>query len=132
MKYLCELLICFVFMTSSCENQDNCHAYISFENQSGKELMFSLRYKDLDGNCVLNGEKVMVSEIFRFRPYNSCIEDHLKKGVLLDIYLIENVKYNNPSVFYNCDSIAFKNDVLKQYSLTLEDLKQNDFTITYP
>jgi hypothetical protein len=49
----------------------------------------------------------------------------------LDIYIIDSDEYNEPSVFYDCDSIAIKNRILKQYTLTLDDLKQSNFTITY-
>ncbi len=69
---------------------------------------------------------------YNFKPYGTYIEDHLAYTYPLEVYIIDTSKYNTPYVFYDCDSIAIKNDILKYFSLTLDDLKQSDFTITYP
>jgi hypothetical protein len=46
--------------------------------------------------------------------------------------MIDSDKYNEPYTFYDCDSIATKNEILKKFTLTLDDLKKSDFKIAYP
>lgn len=122
-----------MLMSSTCVKKDDCHSYINFINQSEKDVVFGLLATDYKGNCRLDGnKKVMKNETFDFRPYNSCIEDNLNNGTPLDIYIIDSDKYNAPYVFYDCDSIGIKNEILKQFSLTLDDLRQSNFIITYP
>lgn len=132
MKQITILTIWLILMSSSCEKEEDCHAYINFTNQSEQDVIFGLRSTNFEQNCCLNGTKVMKNETFDFRPYNSCIERNLNINMTLDIYIIDSDKYNNPGVFYDCDSIAIKNRILKQYNLTLDDLKQSNFTINYP
>ncbi len=125
-------IICLMLISSTCKKEEDCHSYIDFTNQSEKDIIFGLRATDFKGNCRLDGNKVMKNETFDFRPYNSCIEDNLNSNTPLDIYIVDSDKYNEPSVFYDCDSIEIKNKILKHYKLTLEDLKKLDFTIIYP
>jgi len=132
MRHMLISIICLMLISSTCEKEEDCHAYINFINQSEKDVVFSLRATDFEGNCRLDGNKVMGNETFDFRPYNSCIEDNLNSNTPLDIYIIDSDKYNEPGVFYDCDSIDIKNEILKQYSLTLDDLRQSNFTIAYP
>lgn len=121
-----------MLISSTCKRDEDCHAYINSINQSEKDVFFSLRFTDFEGNCRLDGKKVVENETFDFRPYKSCIEDNLNSNMPLDIYIIDSEKYNESGVFYDCDSIGIKNEILKQYSLTLDDLRQSNFTITYP
>jgi len=121
-----------MLISSTCKKEEDCHAYVNFVNQSEKDVYFALRASDYIGNCRLDGNKVMKNDTFDFRPYNSCIEDNLNSNTPLDIYIIDSDKYNSPGAFYDCDSIAIKNRILKHYTLTLEDLKQSDFKILYP
>lgn len=132
MKQTMLMLACLMLMASTCRKDEECHSNIKFENQSEQEVIFALLFTDIEGKCVLSGEKVMRNDICNFRPYNSCIENNLSNDNPLDIYIIDIDKYNNPVLFYDCDSVPIKNRILKQYSLTLDDLKQNDFTLTYP
>lgn len=132
MKRMLISLICLILISSTCKKEDDCHAYINFINQSEKVIIFSLRATDYLGNCRLDGNKVNKSEKFDFRPYNSCIEDNLNSNTRLDIYIVDSDKFNEPGVFYDCDSIVIKNEILKQFSLTLDDLRQSNFAITYP
>lgn len=125
-------IICLMLLSSSCEKNEDRHSYINFTNQSEKDVIFGLRSTNFEQNCCLNGSKVMKNNSYAWRPYNSYIEDNLNSNAPLDIYIIDSDKYNSPNVFYDCDSIAIKNRILKQYTLTLDVLKQSNFTITYP
>lgn len=124
--------MCFMLLSINCKREEDCHAYIYFNNQYDKDVLFALRFTDTHGNCTLNGENVSKKASYSFRPFNSCIEEYLINEAPLEIYIIDPEEYNDPLAFYECDSIALKNKILKQYSLTLEDLKQSNFTLTYP
>lgn len=132
MKHMLISIICLMLIPSTCKKEEDCHAYINFINQSEKDVFFSLRFTNFEENCRLDGNKVMKNETYDWRPYNSCIEDNLNNSTPLEIYIIDSDNYNEPGVFYDCDSIGIKNDILKQYSLTLDDLRQSNFRITYP
>lgn len=121
-----------MLISTTCERKDDCHAYINFTNRSEKDVIFGLRFTNTKGNCCLNGPKVMKNETYDFRPYKSCIEINLNSNTPLVLYIIDSDNYNSHNVFYDCDSIAIKNRILKQYKLTLDDLKKLNFTITYP
>ncbi len=115
-------------MSSTCQkSKEGYHTYINFVNKSDKVVVFGLRatYKGL---CRIDGK----NSTYKFRPYKSYIEDNLIYEEPLEIYIVDSSKFNEPYVFYDCDSIYIKNDILKCFSLTLDDLKQSDFTITYP
>lgn len=130
MRHTLISIICLLLLSSTCKKDEDCHPYINFINQSEKDVFFCLQFTDFNGNCRLDGNKVMKNDTFNFRPYKSCIEDNLNSSMPLDIYIVD--RYNEPYVFYDCDSIDIKNEVLKQYSLTLNDLRESNFTITYP
>ena len=121
-----------VLTASTCKKKEDCHSIVKFMNQSEKDVFFALRFSDYIGNCRLDGNKVMKNGTFDFKPYKSCIEDNLNSNRPLDIYIVDSNKYNELDVFYNCDSIGIKNELVKQFSLTLDDLRQSNFTITYP
>lgn len=60
-----------------------------------------------------------------------CWEQELGNGKTAEMYVIDPRKFNSGNGFYDCDSIVIKNEVLMHYELTLDDLKRNNFTITY-
>ena len=121
-----------MLISSSCEPNEDKHSYINFTNQSEKNVIFGLHATNFEQNCCLNGPKVMKNNTYVWRPYKTFIEDNLNSNTPLEIYIIDSDKYNIPSVFYDCDSIAIKNRILKHYTLTLDDLKKSNFTIIYP
>lgn len=119
-------------MSLSCENDEDYHSFITFENQSENLVIFGLQFTNNKTDCLLDGPEIKKNQTYKFRPYNSWIENNLSQGKPIEIYIIDIQEYNDPHVFYDCDSIAIKNKILKQYTLTLEDLKRNDFKIVYP
>ena len=132
MRHMLFSIICLILVFTSCKKDEDRHSYIYFINQSEKDIIFGLRFTNFEGNCRLDGIKVMKNDAYDFRPYNFYIEDNLNSNMPLEIYIIDSDKYNEPYVFYDCDSIGIKNGILKQYSLTLDDLCKSNFTITYP
>ena len=121
----------FIMLSSSTcrrENED-CHFYIFIENKSSDDIIVARKffYDDL---CKLSGEQIEANE--KYSDYAVCWERRLMNEGPEEFYIVDPANYNMPSIYYNCDSIAIKNTILKHYILTLEDLQAVDFEITYP
>ncbi|MGD9994230.1 MAG: hypothetical protein AB7S69_13120 [Salinivirgaceae bacterium] len=130
-----KLIYLYLFITSllfsSClENNKSCHYDILFNNESNYDIIWA-RLAYYDTLCSLNGNIVKSKETYIDHSPRHCWEDILLPEPY-EIFIIDTSLFNNEGVFYCCDSIAIKNKVLKHYILSLEDLKQSDFTITYP
>jgi hypothetical protein len=136
-KYMFMPLICLALMSSTCQkDDDDSHFYITIKNQSDSDVYICLLFTNFEGGCSLdNGDSALEkNSVLEFHPYNFSIERELGSGSksVLELYFVNPNQYNEQGIFYDCDSIPVKNDVLKHYRLTLEDLKQCNFTITYP
>ena len=140
MKFI--TIICLVLLFSiTCSDKD-CHETINFINNSGKFVYVQksngypdttyLRYEF--PNPALNpqlykvkaGEKSSSALFYR----NGCYEAHFKtlKSDTLMIYVFDaQILETTP-----WDTITAKYLVLKRYNLSLEDLKQMNWTIIYP
>lgn len=66
-----------------------------------------------------------------YRPFNGKIEKELGKSGVLEFYLVNPSHYNEANVFYDCDSISIKNDILMHYKLTLKDLESMNWEVVY-
>jgi hypothetical protein len=62
---------------------------------------------------------------------NYCMEDDLLNGRTYDIWIVDPAFFNPPLVYYHCDSIEMRNKVLKKFELTLQDMKDANWTIVY-
>jgi hypothetical protein len=121
-------------MSSTCQNGNDSHFYITIKNQSDKDMIlaYTSHYK---GMCALSRKEIIEkNSVFEYRPYNWSIERVLGRGseTVLELYFVNPDKFNEPADLYDCDSIPIKNDILRHYKLTLEDLERSNFTITYP
>jgi hypothetical protein len=140
MRNLLILLLALPMTSSKCK-KDECHFTIAIKNNSTQNIIFAIPVLGFgqpipDTNalpgCHLSGEEIKKGETYKYRPYNKCIENRLSDGSAEEIYIVDLNSFNNPNEFYSCDSIEIKNTVLKHYVLTLDDLRKNNFTITYP
>lgn len=113
---------------------------------------YSMKIKNLSGNAVyvypaLGGEKGVIfpdTMLPNDKPYLYFIDAGNKISLSSDIPWEESLKklpLDTLSVFYftpdvidtnSWDEIRDNNMVLKRKDISLEELKQNDFTITYP
>jgi len=93
--------------------------------------MYGWNIRNTSGDCILDVSIIRPNEIYELRN-NNCWENELANGQPEEIYIVDPIHHNTPQIFYDCDSIEIKNKILKHYSVTLEDLKKSDFTITYP
>lgn len=86
-----------------------------------------------EDKCALDrGIILKKNSVEEWNPFRHSIENSMNGGRILELYFVNSNHYNEQGVFYDCDSIFIKNDVLKHYKLTLEDLQRMEWKITYP
>jgi hypothetical protein len=86
---------------------------------------------NLEGKCRLDGNTLNSGKTTDYRPFNYCIENSLNYGEFQQFYFVDPSKYND-SVYSNCDSIEIINKVLKHCILSIDDMKNVGFIVTYP
>jgi len=127
------LISTIVLFASTCHREGpSCHHNIIFKNSSSDTIIYALKGSNGSGFCALvfysnaapNEEATL--DLPRY-----CWEQELGNGKTAEMYVIDPRKFISGIGFYDCDSIPIKNKVLKHYELTLDDLKRNNFTITY-
>ncbi len=137
------LLICFLMMSSTCENdkKDKCHKIIKMVNQSDKAIYaeYTFGYPDTtyfkyEPNPTLSPEvhKVSPGETNTIALWSrSCWKDKFDAYIPSDtlmIYVFDaEVLETTP-----WDTVVSNYMVLRRYDLSLQDLKNIDWTITYP
>lgn len=120
-------------LAGTCKKESpTCHHNIVIKNGSIDPVIYALKFTTGINSvkCLLEGPILKPNEQIN-SDLNYCWEDELSTGKTFEFYILDPKKYNQPGVFYSCDSIEIKNKVLKHYVLTLEDLMRSDFTVTY-
>jgi hypothetical protein len=113
----------------------DCHFGLTITNKSDKKVLYALRltYAMEDNKCRLDyPEELSPNASLTESRKGACWEEIL--SVRDFEFFIVDPDHFNQGFFYNCDSIEHYNTVLKHYILTKEDieeLKRNNFTITY-
>jgi len=131
-KAIILLFLALFFLAGTCRKEgEDCHRKITIINTSNQNIIQALCGHEPSGKCILSGSTITPNDIYEFR-INECWEGRLANGQPQEIYIVDPNHYNPPEVFYDCDSIEIKNTILKHYVLYLEDLKKNNFTVTYP
>jgi hypothetical protein len=132
MKKLLILLFAWPLMAVDCRKEEgpNCHYNIVFRNNSADSVVRAT-IVPRDNLCYLNGPVVPPFSNDTIKYFRICIEGDITNHGPQNIYIVDRKKYND-QIYYNCDSIEVKNKVLKHYSLTVEYLRENGFTINYP
>jgi hypothetical protein len=122
-----------ILVSNACPREGpSCHHDIIFKNSSSDTIIYALKGSNGSGLCTMvfysnaNPNEDVILDLPRY-----CWEQELANGKTAEMYVIDPRKFNSGTGFYHCDSIAIKNKVLKHYELTLDDLKRNNFTITY-
>jgi hypothetical protein len=133
-KIIILLFVSLFFIASTCKKEgENCHYDIQIINNSANQIISAIPIQNAVIKCKLDGKKIEVNDTYNYYPFIGCIENSLQgNSSTLEIYIVDPNHFNEPGVFYDCDSIEIKNTILKHYVLYLEDLKENNFTVTYP
>lgn len=137
-RVLFILLLVPFLMSTTCENEsDDCHMKINFVNNSNKELYVdwsgiypdtinSIGFLQRENNII----KAKSSCDLALRT-NECFEKEfitrIKSGIIM-IYVFDNKITSTTSP----DTIFKYKMYLERYDITLEDLQNRDWTITYP
>lgn len=141
-KYLIAIIVCTqVLLSSTCKKKSECHNTISFDNKSNKEfyVVGNTKYPDTDyyrydvPNPTLSpiNHKVYANQnntsVLRL---STCYEYVLKNTesdtimvFIFDAQVLESTPW---------DTVKVNNLYLKRCDLSLQDLKNKDFKLTYP
>lgn len=130
---LLSILCLLILSASKCKKESkDCHYSIKITNKSSAKIIYSTK-----GTLGTDPSKCLLSKNAELNPnevyderLRMCWEDELKYRNF-EFYIVDPANFNQGG-FYNCDSIEHYNTVLKHYVLTLDDLKNNNFTVTYP
>jgi hypothetical protein len=126
------MFLCWVITTAlTCKKNADCHKKIIIKNNSNQSIIPSFKFINPDNKCILSGSTINSGEIFEDER-KECWEIKISSSNYYELYIVDPSNYNSPNEFYSCDSIELRNTILKHYVLSLEDLKNNNFIITYP
>ena len=123
----------FLLMAADCDFDKDHHWEITIENRSKVDFYFAYKFFSTQRQCILDLalEPILQGDEFIFRPFNLPIEREISTENPYEFFLVDVDKHNERGVFYDCDSISIKNNILKHYVLTLKDLEELDFKIVY-
>ena len=135
-KLFLLVLLVALSLANTCHREGpDCHHGIVIENTSSDPVIFALKFYNLTHqnvtHCGLDGEVLQPNSKLDWRGYRDCWENRLANGNTEEIYFIDPQHFCQGDGFYDCDSIEIKNKVLKHHVFTLNDLKRDNFTITY-
>jgi hypothetical protein len=130
--YLTSILI--LFLSSTCDDNQPCNRTIWIENNSQDTVVYAK--KAYEGGtelaqCYLAGVTLMPNE-GTTETLKICWEEALSGNSTFEFYIVSKEGLNEDNIFYDCDSVNEKNEVLKYYNLSLEQVQGSNWTITYP
>ena len=111
----------------------------TIDGQSILDILRSINVfsKDLEFRGIFAMKQTM-NEVLNYLSINhktQNIDGSINDCVIYDFTTIEILVIDpgnyTPDIYYNCDSIEIKNKILKRFVLSLEDLKNSDFVVTY-
>ncbi len=127
--FLSLIILSCSFFLSSCK--EKCHRKLTIVNNSQDSIIVADIYHNGFGKYKLGYRLGLSKNSEESYVYRHCMESEFSSKNL-NFYIVDPNYFNAPQVFYSYDSINIKNRVLKHYDLKLDDLKNNNFTITYP
>ena len=123
-----------VLLFFSCRTKKYCHKQVEIVNNSAQNVVVgTFTIGGNEGTCGYNKHVVILanSSIKYSLSYagHDCVE-RSDESTLLPIYIFDQNNYSAEIV--DCDSLNNKNTVLKEFNLTLENLKSNNFKLVFP
>lgn len=126
------LLFTGLFLLISCENKITCQREFFFVNNSQDSVVIGDVMQDGFGNCILSGWHNTIPPGGKVRnDKRGCLESSFENKNL-EFYVIDPDDFKKQEDFYPCDSVEIKNSILRKYSLSSDELKSMNWTITYP
>ena len=123
----------FTLFGSTCKKEgENCHHSIIITNKSSGDVVYATKARSGTTDLYNLQGKVLISDELHDANGKDCWENKLSKGRIYEFFIVDPSQFNDPTVFYSIDSIEIKNKILKRYNLTLDDLKNTNFKVTYP
>lgn len=135
MKYNIGLYVFLLLGFTSCFDKQLCTKELLINNASQDTLIHAMRFIETStGKCFLSGDKIYPGQQKKvtFRSAKQCWEQEWARGDSPIIYFVNPLFINDPGVFYDCDSLEIKNQILKISRPSLQEMVDNNFTITYP
>lgn len=139
-KILIYVVLIFILISCNATNTDNCHKIITIINNSDKTIYVSNtgRYPETDftkiiGNPLLSGAPktdANKSNLYGIVNGGECFENTFPRfeSGIMQVFLFEATILESKG----WDYMKTNNLVLKRYQFTLQELKNNNWTITYP
>lgn len=120
----------FCFLLFSC-GKKYCHVFITLKNTSADTILFAREFIQNDSCGLGYMYKIAPSDSVRYFIRN-CWEEEMKYRPVLNLYVLPKDEPNSTLIKYKCDSFLNKYNVLRHYSLSIDSLVQNNFTVIYP
>ena len=126
------LLVAYILLSSnSCKRESSrCHKSLIVINKSKQSVHFAYMFITPTNECMLNGPiyKPNDSLVEKYRGW--CVEDVYKDGYNYVVYVVDISMYDT-SKNIPCDSVKYHYKILKEYNLTLQDIRNQNFVIKY-
>ena len=126
------LLVSILFSSTRCSDNKTCHYSIIILNNSNKAIYFniSFRYPDttLDSNPTFDSSFKIENQSQKVDKYGRCLEGDFSytSKIMCFIYDAQTIE-TTP-----WDTVKAKYLVLKRYDLSLKDLENINWSVTYP
>jgi hypothetical protein len=131
MKKILAVILLIPLLSMKCTKKEgpNCHHKVVFRNHSDFTVLLAELYKNGQGKCrFVYNEFKPGEEIEKYS--DNCWEE----VVPVNIYILspENAESMHQDNSYSCDSIGIRNKILKQYVITVDYLREKNWTVNYP
>jgi hypothetical protein len=122
-----------IFLLSICHGCliDNGHFYLYFTNNSSDTVVVARRVH-YNEKCNLSGTEVAPGQTLACESGRDSWEIKLSDNKTCEIFIVDPKIFNKPLEFYTCDSVPIKNRILHGFSLSLDDLIEKEFKLSYP
>ncbi|MDL2224460.1 hypothetical protein LJB92_04015 [Bacteroidales bacterium OttesenSCG-928-M06] len=116
----------------------NGHEYITFINNSSKDIICFEKWQGKIGlndtllECGAGLWQIKTNKIEKFKSLSACWEGDFVVLPFIQYFVLDAAQYDEYAGEASCDTIRKYIPILQRYQLTLEDLNQMNWIITYP
>jgi hypothetical protein len=117
-----------ILQISSC--QEKCQKTILLRNNHSEDIMLGSLGNNGSGECILALQRLPSGQTHTFVK-RKCI-NKADQNAVFEVYIVDPKKANPSGSFYNCDSLEYKNDILRHVKVTYGELKTMNYQVLYP